>query len=326
MVIYGHSFALTLDTGTKDIFLKCNWGRYSGDLAVSMFFVISGFMVSGSLLKRKDIIEYIISRLLRIVPALFLLLLMCAFIIGPLLSSLNIKEYYSHPETYKYVIKNLSFSSNMAWTLPGVFEDHKMTSMNGSLWTLPAEMRMYALVAILGILGVLNYRILCTLLLIGFFIAAIVNPQLLPLHTGWVKVAGYFCIGIIAQLYKEKIQINLKILLALGFLTYISRLTDSYFYLLAISVAYFCFWFAYRTPYLNLEKYGDPSYGIYLWGWPLQQLTIAVWPEITPTINCLISLALAIFAGYISWNIIEKPSINLKNKFSKFRAKLLDKQ
>lgn len=314
MVIYGHSFALTLDAGVKDIFLHYNWGRYSGDLAVSMFFVISGFMVSGSFLKRNDIVDYMTARLLRIVPALFVLLLVCSFIIGPLVTNLNTNEYYKHSDTYKYVIKNLSFSSNMAWTLPGVFEDHKMTSMNGSLWTLSAEMRMYALVALLGIFGILNYRILCTLLFIGFFIAAQTNPQLLPLHSGWVKVAGYFCLGIIAQLYKDKIQINLKILLALIFLTYISRLTDSYFYLLAISVAYFCFWFAYQTPHLNIEKYGDPSYGIYLWGWPIQQLIVAISPEMTPWKNFIISLLLTIPIGYLSWNLIEKPALSFKQK------------
>lgn len=326
MVIYGHSFALTLDTGAVDIFLKYNWGRYSGDLAVSMFFVISGFMVSGSFLKRNDIVEYITARLLRIVPALLALLLICSFIIGPLVTNLTAGEYYKHIDTYKYVVKNLSFSSNMAWTLPGVFETHKMTSMNGSLWTLSAEMRMYVLVAILGVLGILNYRILFILLFLSFLIAAITNPQLFPLHSGWVKVAGYFCIGVMIQLYKDKIEVKLEILLALAFLTYISRLTDSYFYLLAISVAYFCFWFAYRTPHLNIEKYGDPSYGIYLWGWPIQQLTIAMWPEISPAKNCLISLILAIFAGYISWNIVEKPALNLKHKVSILRAKLIKQE
>lgn len=326
MVIYGHSFALSLDTGAQDIFLKYNWGRYSGDLAVSMFFVISGFMVSGSFLRRKDIIDYITARMLRIVPALFALLLVCSFIIGPLVTNLSVDEYYKHSDTYKYVIKNISFSSNMAWTLPEVFENHKMNSMNGSLWTLPAEMRMYVLVAILGILGLLNYRIFCTLLFLSFLIASMINPQLFPLHSGWVKVAGYFCIGIMAQLYKDKIDVKLEILIALIFLTYISRLTDSYFYLLAISVAYFCFWFAYRTPYLNIEKYGDPSYGIYLWGWPIQQLTISMWPEITPSQNCFISLILAIIAGYISWNIIENPALNLKNQISTIRSKILDKK
>lgn len=318
MVIYGHSFALTKDVGLMDIFLKYNWGRYSGDLAVSMFFVISGFMVSGSFLGRSDLFEYAKARLLRILPALIVLLFVSAFLIGPLVTHLNVLNYFSTFDTYKYIAKNLSFSSNMSWVLPGVFDLHKMTAMNGSLWTLPAEMRMYVFVALLGVFGLLTNRVIGTVVLFGLFLAAILNPQLLPLHTSWVPVSGYFCLGILAQLYKEKIQVKYEILIALIFLTYISRLTESYFFLLAIATAYFCFWFAYRTKHVALEKYGDPSYGIYLWGWPIQQLTIAIWPEITPWKNCIISLFFAIAMGYLSWHLVEKPALSLKHKI-KFR-------
>lgn len=314
MVIYGHSFALTKDVGLMDIFLKYDWGRYSGDLAVSMFFVISGFMVSGSFMGRSNLVEYTKARLLRILPAFIVVLIVSALIIGPLVTHLNTSNYFSNVDTYKYILKNLSFSSNLAWTLPSVFESHKMTSMNGSLWTLSAEMRMYVFVAVLGALGFLSNRLIATVLIFLLFLAAILNPQLLPLHTGWVKVSGYFCLGILAQLYKEKIEVKHEALLMLVFLTYISRLTESYFFLLAISTAYFCFWFAYRTKHVDLEKYGDPSYGIYLWGWPVQQLTIEIWPEITPWKNCIISLFFAIAMGYLSWHIIERPALSLKHK------------
>lgn len=318
MVIYGHSFALTKGVGLTDIFLKYDWGRYSGDLAVSMFFVISGFMVSGSFLGRRNLFEYAKARLLRILPAFIVLLLVSAFLIGPLVTHLNISNYFSNVDTYKYIVKNLSFSSNMSWVLPGVFESHKMAAMNGSLWTLPAEMRMYVFVSLLGVLGLLSNRTMGTVVLFALFLAAILNPQLLPLHTGWVQVSGFFCLGILAQLYKEKIEVKHEILIMLIFLTYISRLTESYFFLLAIATAYFCFWFAYKTKHVALEKYGDPSYGIYLWGWPIQQLTIAIWPEITPWKNCIISLFFAIAMGYLSWHLVERPALSLKNKI-KFR-------
>lgn len=48
MVIYGHSFPLVPQVGSQDIFLAHNWGIYSGDIAVDIFFVISGFLVSAS--------------------------------------------------------------------------------------------------------------------------------------------------------------------------------------------------------------------------------------------------------------------------------------
>ena len=88
-VIYGHSFVLAKADGSNDIFLRNGWPMYSGDIAVSMFFVISGFMVSGSFLARADLLEFAKARLLRIVPAFALVLVLCAYVVGPLMSTLQ---------------------------------------------------------------------------------------------------------------------------------------------------------------------------------------------------------------------------------------------
>jgi len=146
-VIYGHSFSIARPDGSQDIFLAHGWGVYSGEIAVDVFFVVSGFMVSGSYVGRGDLWHYAKARLLRIVPAYFVLLATCALVLGVAFSTLPPRDYFSDPSTFAYVLKNLRFSSDMAWTLPGVFEDHRMNSINGALWTLPAEMRMYMLVA-----------------------------------------------------------------------------------------------------------------------------------------------------------------------------------
>ena len=69
-VIYGHSFALAAPDGSRDVFLRMNWGYYSGDMAVFIFFVVSGFMVSGSYMARNNLADYLVARLLRIVPSL----------------------------------------------------------------------------------------------------------------------------------------------------------------------------------------------------------------------------------------------------------------
>ncbi|HOZ23688.1 MAG TPA: acyltransferase, partial [Thermomonas sp.] len=156
MVIYGHSFVLARDVGTTDVFLGNGWPFYSGDIAVMMFFVISGFMVSGSYLARANLTEFMTARLLRIVPAFLFVLMVCALVIGPLLTSLDTQDYFSSADVRRYITRNLAFSSDMAWTLPGVFADHRMASVNGSLWTLPAEMRMYLLVAALGVLALVS--------------------------------------------------------------------------------------------------------------------------------------------------------------------------
>ena len=320
MVIYGHSFALTRDIGTTDIFLSHGWGVYSGDIAVDIFFVISGFMVSGSYLSGSGLFNYMAARLLRIVPAYALILLLSALVIGPMLTTQGVSTYFASPDVLLYVSKNLHFSSDMAWTLPGVFDGHRMTAINGSLWTLPAEMRMYLLVAALGVFGLLGNRMLGLAAVAALFLAALVNPQLLPLHTDWVRLGGFFCIGILAQLFKEHIQIRHNAMLALAVLTYISYHTASYHWLLAVSIAYFCFWFAYRTPLIGLEKFGDPSYGIYLWGWPAQQIALSLKPDMTPLVNFIVAMVFAVAMGYASWHGIERPALSLKGRLRQARS------
>ena len=314
MVIYGHSFVLARDVGTTDVFLGNGWPFYSGDIAVMMFFVISGFMVSGSYLARANLTDFMTARLLRIVPAFLFVLLASALIIGPLFTTLGTTDYFSSADVRRYVTRNLAFSSEMAWTLPGVFADHRMVSVNGSLWTLPAEMRMYLLVAALGVFGLLRNWRFGTIALLALVIAGVMHPRLLPVHTEWLRLGAFFCVGILAQLHKDRIEIRHDVMFALGFLTYISYNTQSFTWLLGLSIAYFCFWFAYRTPHVELGKLGDPSYGIYLWGWPLQQVTVSAFPGITPIPNFLASALAAIAMGTLSWHVIERPALSLKGR------------
>lgn len=312
MVIYGHSFAIARDIGTRDVFLRLDWPFYSGDIAVMMFFVISGFMVSGSYIARANLADFLTARLLRIVPAFVFVLVVCALVIGPLFSDIGAAKYFASPDVHRYITRNLAFSSEMAWTLPGVFTDHRRDVVNGSLWTLPAEMRMYLLVAALGVFGLLRNWRLGSVALLALVVAGIAQPRLLPVHSDWLRLGAFFCLGILAQLHKNRIEIRHDVILALAVLTYISYNTDSYPWLLGISIAYFCFWFAYRTPRVDLKVLGDPSYGIYLWGWPVQQVIVSFFPAITPSMNFLAGIVGASIMGLLSWFLIERPALSLK--------------
>ena len=323
-VIYGHSFTLAKADGSNDVFLRNGWPMYSGDIAVAMFFVISGFMVSGSYRARGDLFEFTKARLLRIVPAFAAVLALCAWVVGPLMTTLGAGEYFGDPTVAMYVYKNLHFSSDMAWQLPGVFKGKIPDAINGSIWTLPAEMRMYILAAALGVFGLLAHRWPGTVVLLVLAWIGISHPQFIPLHQDWFRLAGFFVLGILAQLHKDRLHVRHAPMLMLMLLVYLSMRTRSMPWLFALSLAYFCFWFAYRTPvWRELERWGDPSYGIYLWGWPVQQVLAAKMPVMTPWHNFLLAAVIATCLGYLSWWCLERPALKLKDWHPRAGARFL---
>lgn len=313
-VIYGHSYALAQTDGSRDVFLRMNWGYYSGDLAVFIFFVVSGYMVAGSYIARHNLAEFAIARFLRIVPAYAVVLVLCAVVVGPLFTRVDQASYWGSPQVVEYVTKNLRFGSDLAWNLPGVFETHPNKGMNGSIWTLPAEVRMYMLVAILGAAGLLRHAIPGTVVVVFLIFIGMFAVQYLPLHADWVRLAGYFCLGILAQIWKERISVSHGGMLMLAFAAYACSKTPAYPYIFALALAYFCFWFAYRLPVLaSPEKFGDPSYGIYLWGWPVQQCLVDLFPAMRPWQNFVLAAPIAILLGYASWHLVEKNALKMKN-------------
>lgn len=313
-VIYGHAPAIAPAVSATDIFVRMGWGTYSGDIAVDIFFLVSGFLVTGSYIRQNSLYRFAKARFLRVYPAFFLNVVLLAVVYGLVFTTLPAADYLHQSGMWNYITTNLKMTSNMVWTLPGVFENGmKRAAINGSQWTLPAEVRMYVLLGIMGAIGLFSSVRVATVVLGGLLLAGIIHPELFPLNESWFRLAGYFILGVFIYLYRADIRVRVELVFALVFAAVLVRHLPVYPIAFAFALASVVLWVAYLTPPLRwLEQFGDPSYGIYLWGWPCQQAVAYFLPSAGLVVHVSLALMMATLLGYVSWTLLEKQMLRLK--------------
>ena len=323
LVIYGHAPAFASASGWPDVVTWLGWDTYSGDLAVNVFFVISGFMITGSYLRRAHLLDFLWARVIRIYPAYLVCLLLTAFVLGAFFTTLPLHDYFRDHAVLHYVSKNAELGHGMIWTLPGVFATGKTASVNGSIWTLPAEIRMYLWVAMLGVVGILGRRWWCTLALMSLFIWGLRHPDRLPLVPlpSFVRLAAYFGLGVFCYVWRRWVPVGWFWVCGVAALTWLLRGSTFFPYVFGLALTMFIFAFAYATPWYGFNRLGDYSYGVYLWGFPVQQVVAWHRPLGGPLVNALIAWLAALVLACMSWHVVEKPALRLKNLPSRLHAR-----
>ncbi len=313
-VVYGHSYALSLLRGGHDLVQRALGFTYSGDLAVEMFFVISGFLVTASYLHRDDLAVFAKARILRIFPALFVCLFVTVFIWGPLVSSVSVQEYFASPLTWKY----LAYTAPL-WKaqmeLPGVFLGSPRPAMNGPLWTLPAEIRMYIVVALFGVAGILRRRWLANLALGALAVCLVLTPDLVPMLSivkKFAHLALIFCVGMAFYINRDWVRLDWKILVLLFIFALVMRALGYFPLGWTVFFLYATMWLVYVPDFHWYNRVGDYSYGVYIYGWPVQETLVQWFPGLTPVELFFAAAAGTLPLAALSWHLVEQPALQLK--------------
>jgi len=291
---------------------------------VAVFFVISGFLVTRSWCDNPNIFAFLKKRILRIFPALITVVLFTALILGPLVTTLPLKEYFADSAFFNY-FKNI-FLYEIYHLLPGVFQNNPLNeSVNASLWTLPLEFFMYCLIAIFGITKILNkkyFHFVFVLLTISLFYVFTHIYIIKWTYIQFVDFLSLFFISSGFYIYREKIILSfplflvcLAIFLSGMIVSYKIDVVFEYFRLLTLP--YMIIYIAYcKIPYINnFGKYGDFSYGIYLWAYPVSQTLIYFWQDKFNIFTYIVSVFfITLFIAVLSFKFIEKPALKLKNR------------
>ncbi|MGH7125038.1 MAG: acyltransferase family protein [Stellaceae bacterium] len=316
-VVYGHSFEIARPaSGQADLVWLALRETWSGELGVWVFFAISGFLIAKSWTERNDIVAFAGARLLRLLPALLVMLCLVTFVLAPIFTSLSSPDYFAHRGIYGFVLWNGSLLRTV-YVLPGVFDANPQADVvNKSLWTLPIEARLYVLVALAGLVGLLRRRALFNLVALALGGVILAEPQWFGLKdmAGASALAVVFILGAAAFINRDRIPLSGMLLVAGLGLTALLAGTALYRPALVGAVAYATLWLAYAVPAFNVERWGDFSYGIYIYAYPLQQAVVAIWPETTPLALFGVAGALSLCCAVASWHLIEAPCLALKSR------------
>lgn len=315
-VIVYHSFALNPQWGITDPVKNFFGYMTTGGLAVKIFFFISGLLVTNSLLSRNSTIHFIVSRSLRVFPGLAFVVMMTAFLIGPIFTTMPIAEYFKTNQPIVYVIKNMLLDTQ--YTLPGVFEKNSY-GVNGSLWTIHYEVLAYVILALLYVTKFGSSRLISSLLCLIVIIEPI-TPLKGALFAGSSNNAIYllapcFALGSLLAINKNHFHTNLYIPLILFFAQFIFN--DEYIssLLLCISICLLSLHISSMKLVIGFHLKHDISYGVYLWGFPVQQI-ISQNLNLHPTLNIALSILLAISMAFVSWFLVEKPAMRFAKKIA----------
>jgi peptidoglycan/LPS O-acetylase OafA/YrhL len=331
VVLFSHSWPLALGPGhisradqlahaALPLFVNL------GEVAVGVFFILSGFLITRSLLTGQDYLRFLAARVLRIYPAILVNTPLVVFGLGLAFTSLPALDYLTAGGTWSYLFNNMRLFG-IDYTLPGVFSGNPYpNAVNGALWTLPYELGAYALTAGLYAVGILSpsrWRSVRVTVLWAALAAMNLWPEYSILSREKTLLLLCYMTGTIAYvtgLFQSKQHIGRDIFVSMAVLALwglafqqgwtvarvlgITVLADLIL-LLALQLPQLPFWRA------------DLSYGMYIYAFPVQQMLSARW-LLTPVELCLWATLLVLPCAWLSWTLVEQPMLAQREVFSRW--------
>lgn len=299
---------------------------FNPKVAVDSFFIISGFLIFRSFENTSSLKSYIQKRAKRILPAYVAVIVIFAFALY-FVSSVSFREYFNI-EFVKYIFFNLITLNFLQSTLPGVFVDNPYTSaVNDPLWTIKVEIMFYIVVPFIAyILHKTNKVFAISIIYLLSILYSTVVVQLVDLLSPEMLIQleqqlpgqmAFFISGAFLYYFYDKFKDNVMLLLPIATLIItVHNLVAQVYFLyplaLAVIVIYFCLIFKYLG---NFGKYGDFSYGIYIWHFPILQIFTHFRLFDHPWLGIPLVLACVFLVSYLSWHLIEKPFLARKSHY-----------
>lgn len=309
LVIVGHAPELIDGSRMRDPFTHFFHALSLGEVSVDAFFLLSGYLITQSMMRSSSLADYLRRRVLRIYPAFVLAWIVSVYAFGPAVGG--------HPALLG--IRPLLGIAVLAIPprLPGALSGLPYPLLNGAMWTIQYEFACYLMIAALGVLGFLQRR--GTILVVTAVTAAAycanhcgIGPQKGAVHEA-IRFTCIFLIGSIFFLFQDAIfpRLSRRVALLSALIACVLMFHDGRFAELALITvgATALFWLAFRASLGRLQRINDNwdvSYGVYLYGWPIEMLILWHARGLSPWALAAVALPCAIIAGAASWWGLEK--------------------
>jgi peptidoglycan/LPS O-acetylase OafA/YrhL len=329
-VVWSHSFAIFKGSEDSEPLSLVLRGTYNaGNLAVLVFFTISGFLICRSYEQSKSVARYFENRVRRIYPGYLVAVAVGAFLIIPLYSSRSLTSF-----TLQEVVGVFGLNALRRNYVPAsdVFGGNPI---NGSLWSIPFEFWCYIGLAGLGLSGFLTRRFVCLAIIAVVMVLRVwldltgrkpgggIVGQIIGWPYLWFVVLPCFLTGV--AFYQWRSVIPKSRMLLIGALVAFLAAANSPLellhakihtnLLLPVTIGYATFYAAFTGRWLGtITSVGDFSYGTYLYAFPIQQMLFASLGT-TLAFPLLVALAmvLAPAAGVASWFLVERLFLSSSN-------------
>lgn len=318
-VIVSHAYLVTTGDHAMEPMMGST-GFTLGQHAVNVFFGISGFLIMASWDRRPSAVPFVTARVLRIFPALIATALVLAVLVGPALTGRNPLDYLMSHDTVAYVLRTVFMLDGNA-ILPGAFDNQPAPETTITVWTLKYELACYFGLLLLGVLGIACRRwVAAVLALSGLAMALFLSlrPDIAAWHTGihhTVRFAACFWLGMAAWRFRDLLPVDWRIAGALALVAAVclnTPLSDAMIYLAEVYGALVIALM--EMPLLAGQIEVDISYGLYLYGYPVEQTLVRYAPDLSAPLVATVALLVSAVIAFASWRYVEHPAIRAKGE------------
>jgi peptidoglycan/LPS O-acetylase OafA/YrhL len=318
LVIFSHSFPLTRGSNQTEPLSLLTHGQITfGNISVWAFFVISGFLITKSWQRSPDVSKYLKRRIGRIYPGFAVAAALTALIVVPLAA----EPGTAFPVTlHSFLLNTLRLQT---FEYPPVFVHNPGAyALNGSLWSVPYEFWCYLGVMTLGLTTLLRRRWFVVALffaviglhlymdITGWTPAGAILGQIFGYPPFWATVLPFYLAGTLFHIYGGYDLLRARWLMLAAVTLVISNFVPHGLILtMPVCGSYLLMGLAY-LPWLhplNLGRFGDFSYGTYLYAFPIQQLLVMyAHGHISPWLLFAEAAPITLIVGALSWFLVER--------------------